>query len=82
MEKILLGIKERVLKKYGVEVSNKIKFFRIHSFEEGFPYNASGKRSYQALLEEGISEKCIDVEYKNGIQKIIPKKKGKILVKR
>ena len=82
VEKILLGIKERVLKKYGVEVSNKIKFFRIHSFEEGFPYNASGKRSYQALLEEGISEKCIDVEYKNGIPTIIPTEKGKILVKR
>ena len=82
VEKILMGIKERVLKKYGVEVVNKIKYFRIHSFEEGFPYNASGKRSYQALLEEGISEKCIDVEYKNGIPTIIPTEKGKILVKR
>ena len=77
-----MGIKERVLKKYGVEVANKIKHFRIHSFEEGFPYNASGKRSYQALLEEGISEKCIDVEYKNGIPTIIPTEKEKILVKR
>lgn len=82
VEKILMGIKERVLKKYGVEVVNKIKYFRIHSFEEGFPYNASGKRSYQALLEEGISEKCIDVEYKNGIPTIIPTEKEKILVKR
>ena len=82
VEKILLGIKERVLKKYGFEVVDKIKYFRIHSFEEGFPYNASGKRSYQALLEEGISEKCIDVEYKNGIPTIIPTEKGKILVKR
>ena len=82
VEKILMGIKERVLKKYGVEVANKIKHFRIHSFEEGFPYNASGKRSYQALLEEGISEKCIDVEYKNGIPTIIPIEKEKILVKR
>lgn len=82
VEKILMGIKERVLKKYGFEVVNKIKYFRIHSFEEGFPYNASGKRSYQALLEEGISEKCIDVEYKNGIPTIIPIEKEKILVKR
>ena len=82
VEKILMAIKERVLKKYGVEVANKIKCFRIRSFDEGFPYNASGKRSYQALLEEGISEKCIDVEYKNGVPTIIPVEKEKIFIKR
>ncbi len=82
VEKILMGIKERVFKKYGIEVVDKIKYFRIHSFEEGFPYNASGKRSYQSLQGEGISEKCIDVEYKNGIPTIVPIEKEKILVKR
>lgn len=82
VEKILMGIKQRVFKKYGIEVVDKIKCFRIRSFDEGFPYNASGKRSYQALLEEGISEKCIDVEYRNGIPTIIPVEKEKILVKR
>ena len=66
----------------GIEVVDKIKCFRVRSFDEGFPYNASGKRSYQALLEEGISEKCIDVEYRNGIPTIIPIEKEKILVKR
>lgn len=88
VEKILLGVKERVLKKYGPEVVDKIKGFRIHSFEEGFPYNASGKRSYQALLEEGISEKCFDVtyeldkNYKKAYPKIVPIEKEKIYVKR
>lgn len=82
VEKILMGIKQRVFKKYGIEVVDKIKCFRVRSFDEGFPYNASGKRSYQALLEEGISEKCIDVEYRNGIPTIIPVEKEKILVKR
>ncbi len=82
VEKILMGIKQRIYKKYGYEVASKIKYFRIRNFKEGFPYNASGKRSYQALLEEGISEKCVNVEYQNGIPTIIPIEKEKILVKR
>lgn len=82
VEKILMGIKQRIYKKYGYEVASKIKYFRIRNFKEGFPYNASGKRSYQALLEEGISEKCVNVEYQNGVPTIIPIEKEKILVKR
>lgn len=88
IEKILIGIKERIFKKYGIEAVDKIKGFRIHSFEEGFPYNASGKRSYQALLEEGVSEKCFDVtyqpdkNYKKAYPALIPVEKEKIFVKR
>ena len=88
VEKVLMGIKERIFKKYGIEVVDKIKGFRIHSFEEGFPYDASGKRSYQTLLEEGISEKCFDIVYEldKGYKKvsitIVPVEKEKIHVKR
>lgn len=38
-----------------------ILYLRVRSFEESFPLAPSGKRNTTALIEEGITEKCIDV---------------------
>ena len=40
-----------------------ILYLRVRSFEESFPLAPSGKRNTIALIEEGITEKCIDVSY-------------------
>lgn len=58
--KVLLGIENRISRMYGLEVTKKI-VYKIRSFEEEFPSTACEKRSYQALLDEGIDERCIKV---------------------
>lgn len=57
-EKVLMGIEKRIIKKCGSEVAKRI-VYRVRSFEEGFIGTACEKRSYAALVQEGITEKCI-----------------------
>lgn len=79
--KILMGIEERIAKKYGEKVTSKI-LYRVRSFEEGFVSGPSGKRSYQALVNEGITENCVKPIYKNGEIILQHNEKEKILVKK
>ena len=37
-------------------------YLRIRSNKESFPLSPSGKRNYQELISEGITDKCIKVE--------------------
>ena len=37
-------------------------YLRIRSNKESFPLAPSGKRNYQELISEGITDKCIKVE--------------------
>lgn len=58
VKKILSGIEKRIENKYGKEISDKV-VYRIRSFEEGFVGTQCEKRNYNALVNEGITEKCI-----------------------
>ena len=85
--KILDGIQTRILKRYylGPEIVDKISY-RIRSFEEGFVGNSCEKRDYNALVREGITEKCVKLKYTNdGIElvsvKELENKKKKTLTK-
>ena len=69
--KILMGIENRVYKKYGYEVAQKLTY-RIRRFEEGFPRTACEKRSYSLLLKEGITEQCVKPIYKNNRIELVP----------
>ena len=57
---VLSNIHSRLLNSLGEEIANKV-VYRIHSFEESFPINNSGKRDNLVLIEEGISDKCFSV---------------------
>lgn len=70
--KVLSGIESRVVAKYGQEVADKM-LFRIRTFEEGFPFTKSGKRNYLALVEEGVTNKCIKLSDFKNIQEEIKK---------
>ena len=72
-EKILMSIKRRIINKFGEEVASKI-LYRVRSFEEGFIGNKSEKRNYQALVAEGITEKCVTPVEVDGKIKLIPYK--------
>lgn len=51
-------LNKKMVREFGYEVSKKI-FYRVRTFKEGFESNACGKRNYNLLVEEGITDKCI-----------------------
>lgn len=57
-EKVLMGVEKRIINSCGPEVAEKV-VYRIRSFEEGFLGTSCEKRNYNALVEEGITDKCI-----------------------
>ena len=57
-EKVLESAKERCKKIFGEEFINDL-YFRIRENEESFELLHTGKRNNIALVQEGISEKCI-----------------------
>ena len=63
---------ERIRLTLGEDVASKI-LFREHSFEESFAVNASGKRSYHACFDEGISEKTVQVDLNRAVQNVLKK---------
>ena len=56
--KVLSSIQARILKYCGEEIANKV-MYRIRTFEEGFKGTHCEKRDYNALVDEGITEKCV-----------------------
>ena len=62
VESILMGIEQRIFNELGFEVSNNV-MYRVRSFEEGFVGTKCEKRSYQALVDEGMTEKCVKPIY-------------------
>lgn len=65
VEKILIGIENRIIKQYGQNIADKV-VYRVRSFEEGFVGTACEKRDYNALVKEGINKKCIKPILENG----------------
>ncbi len=55
--KVLSGVEHRIALACGQEIADKV-LFRIRGFEEGFQGTPSEKRSYSALLKEGITDRC------------------------
>lgn len=60
--------KEKILESIIMRLNNilpqdilDILYLRVRCFEESFPLAPSGKRNTPALIEEGITEKCIGV---------------------
>ena len=72
ISKILYGIEQRIQKKYGLEVSDKV-VYRIRAFEEGFPSTSCEKRSNQTLVDEGLTELCVKpIMLDNGKISLLP----------
>jgi len=72
--KILMGIETRIAKKFeNTKLANVLDsvVYRIRSFDEGFVGTGCEKRSYNALVKEGISDKCIKPIIENDEIKII-----------
>ncbi len=55
---IILSANERCEDILGEDIANKT-LYRIHDFNESFDLTGCGKRSYNALQQEGISSKCL-----------------------
>lgn len=58
LEKALLSAEERCRIRFGHELDDKL-YFRVRTYEEGFPTLFTGKRNIIALKEEGLSSQCI-----------------------
>lgn len=63
--RILMGIEKRVSKVCGDKILGKI-VYKIRSFEEGFVGTHCEKRNYNALVAEGIDDRCIKPILSNG----------------
>ena len=48
---------ERCNSLLGPEIASKI-YYRVHGFNESYPLTGCGKRNNNALIKEGITEKC------------------------
>ena len=46
---------------YTEDILDKL-YFRVRSSQESFPVTATLKRAFKALIEEGVSEKCISAK--------------------
>lgn len=57
-ENVLRGAIQRCKNKFGDEILD-ILYFRIRSSQESFPVTATLKRSFNDLIKEGVSDKCI-----------------------
>ena len=60
-KKQLTKIHKTILKKYGTKISNGM-FYRKHTKEDSFILTGSGKRDFNALIEEGISPLCQKID--------------------
>jgi len=58
IKNMLLSAEKRCITKFGEALKDNL-YFRVRTFEEGFPTLFTTKRNVIALKEEGISEKCI-----------------------
>ena len=58
IKKMLLSAEKRCIAKFGDNLKDNL-YFRVRTFEEGFPILFTTKRNIIALKEEGISEQCI-----------------------
>lgn len=67
---IILSIECRCKKILGEEITSKI-VYRIRNNMDSFPLTGCGKRNINALLEEGITEKCIKPVQENNDFNII-----------
>ncbi len=56
-KKQLTKIHKTILKKYGAKISNSM-YYRKHTKEDSFILTGSGKRDFNALIDEGISPLC------------------------
>ena len=57
-EKVLKSAAQRCKNKFGEEILDKL-YFRVRSSEESFPLTATLKRSFNDLIKEGVSDKCV-----------------------
>ncbi len=55
--RVLLAAEKRVCRKFGKSITDRL-YFRVRTFEEGYPILFTTKRNVLALKEEGISDKC------------------------
>lgn len=69
-EKILMGIENRIIRKLGKEVADKV-LYRVRTFEEGFIGTKSEKRNSRVLMSEGITDKCVKPIYEDGQIKLL-----------
>lgn len=58
LKQMLLSAEKRCIAKFGNVLKGNL-YFRVRTFEEGFPMLFTTKRDTISLKEEGISEKCI-----------------------
>lgn len=58
-KEILNNICKRCVKKFGVDILNNL-YFRIRDNEESFPITPTLKRSFKSLIDEGITDKCVN----------------------
>ena len=56
-ENVFKNIEQRCISILGESITNKI-YYRLHGFDEAYPLTGCGKRNNNALLAEGITEKC------------------------
>jgi len=71
-ECIMKDILLRIQQSFGNDISSKI-LFRIHSFEESFAVNNSGKRDFNACQLEGISDRVVSMDLKGDVKHLIKK---------
>lgn len=57
-QKVLYSALIRCINKFGISIVNDL-YFRVRDNKESFEVTATLKRSFLALLDEGISDKCI-----------------------
>ena len=55
---IILGAEQRCQKAFGEEFAQNI-VYRIHTNKESFELTGCGKRNNHALVDEGVTEKCV-----------------------
>lgn len=60
-EEVLRGAALRCKNEFGEDILDKL-YFRVRSSQESFPVTATLKRAFKALIEEGVSEKCISAK--------------------
>ena len=80
-KKVLSGATQRCKVKFGDDFLKSL-YFRIHTNEESFVLTPTLKRSFLALMDEKVSEKCIsalnfnveNTNHKAKVYKKVPKK--------
>ena len=64
----IVNIEKRCQSLLGLPVSNKI-YYRLHTFDEGYPLTGCGKRNNNKLFNESLNNRCFrPVIFENGVE--------------